>query len=412
MSASLIREILAACDQEDSMQRYQDPPIEVRTDVKRPFYFIRPRVPYWNKQGKYDRRRTVIQLGLVSQTTMRQAKMLKEQHMAEINGRRTIALAQIPFAGLLDKYVAVGLPAVGTTTQAKYRSHIAAHIRPAFATMRMCDIDKLCITGWLQQKQHLTHEMLMSILKTLSAIFSWAEEMNMFEGVNPCRNVKVLGKKSERSKSLPDSTGLQRFLAAIADTVIISAEGARLIVLIAVASGLRVSEVLGLQLRDIDPIAETVRIERRWARGNIGPTKTKDSQRVRQIPGLAAALLAYKACGEHARNGDDYIFSGGVRGLPPDDRDLQQYVFRPAAERAGIYTPGFGMHRFRHVNISWRQEVGAHPVEAQKCAGHASLSTTWRYTQVDVERERGHVRAILERLNGHGLGTDSAEVLQ
>jgi hypothetical protein len=99
MSASLIREILAACDQEDSMQRYQDPPIEVRTDVKRPFYFIRPRVPYWNKQGKYDRRRTVIQLGLVSQTTMRQAKMLKEQHMAEINGRRTIALAQIPFAG-------------------------------------------------------------------------------------------------------------------------------------------------------------------------------------------------------------------------------------------------------------------------------------------------------------------------
>jgi site-specific recombinase XerD len=83
-----------------------------------------------------------------------------------------------------------------------------------------------------------------------------------------------------------------------------------------------------------------------------------------------------------------------------------------AAERAGIYTPGFGMHRFRHVNISWRQEVGAHPVEAQKCAGHASLSTTWRYTQVDVERERGHVRAILERLNGHGLGTDSVEVLQ
>jgi integrase len=400
MSASLIREILAACDQEDSMQRYQDPPIEVRTDVKRPFYFIRPRVPYWNKQGKYDRKRTVIQLGLVSQTTMRQAKMLKEQHMAEINGRRTIALAQIPFAGLLDKYTAVGLPAVGTTTQAKYRSHIAAHIRPAFATMRMCDIDKLCITGWLQQKQHLTHEMLMSILKTLSAIFSWAEEMNMFEGVNPCRNVKVLGKKSERSKSLPDSTGLQRFLAAIADTVIISGEGARLIVLIAVASGLRVSEVLGLQVRDIDPIAETVRIERRWARGNIGPTKTKDSQRVRQIPGLATDLLRF---GRDKRD-QAYLFAQEHDGLPPDDRDLQQYVLRPAAELCGIYSPGFGMHRFRHLNISWRQEVGAHPVEAQKCAGHASLSTTWRYTQVDVERERGHVRAILERLTPKAEG--------
>jgi integrase len=390
------------------MQRYQDPPIEVRTDVKRPFYFIRPRVPYWNKQGKYDRKRTVIQLGLVSQTTMRQAKMLKEQHMAEINGRRTIALAQIPFAGLLDKYVAVGLPAVGTTTQAKYRSHIAAHIRPAFATMRMCDIDKLCITGWLQQKQHLTHEMLMSILKTLSAIFSWAEEMNMFEGVNPCRNVKVLGRESGRTKTLPMADGLNRFLLHVKDTAIITAEGARLIVLIAVSTGMRISEVLGLQVRDIDPIAETVRIERRWARGNIGPTKTRDSARTRQVPGLAADLLRY--AGNKA--GTDYIFAGAGKVHPPDDRDLQQYVFRPAAEAAGIYCSGFGMHRFRHLNISWRQEVGAHPVEAQKCAGHASLSTTWRYTQVDVERERGHVRAILERLSGHGLGTDSTEVLQ
>jgi hypothetical protein len=118
---------------------------------------------------------------------MRQAKMLKQQYMAPINGGRSIPLSQIPFAGLLEKYIAVGFPALNPTTQAKYRSHIDKHIRPAFAKIRMCDIDRLCITAWLQQKPHLTHEMLMSMLKTLSSIFSFAEDMGMHEGGNPCR---------------------------------------------------------------------------------------------------------------------------------------------------------------------------------------------------------------------------------
>src|SRR5438046_7269862 len=61
-------------------------------------------------------------------------------------------------------------------------------------------------------------------------------------------------------------------------------------------------------------------------------------------------------------------------------RDLQQHVFRPAAEAVKIYHPGFGMHVFRRLNITWRQHAGASPFEAQKAAGHARPSTTWMYT--------------------------------
>lgn len=81
-----------------------------------------------------------------------------------------------------------------------------------------------------------------------------------------------------------------------------------------------------------------------------------------------------------------------------DDRELQQHVFRPAAEAVGIYFEGFGMHTFRRLNITWRQEVGATPIEAQKATGHASLVMTFLYTQTDQTREREHVGRILERL--------------
>jgi hypothetical protein len=96
---------------------------------------------------------------------------------------------------------------------------------------------------------------------------------------------------------------------------------------------------------------------------------------------------------------DNAFIFGREDGNPPDDRDLQQHVFRPAAEAVGIYHPGFGMHTFRRLNISWRQEVGATPFEAMKAAGHAKPSTTWEYTVTDREREREHVARIFERVD-------------
>jgi integrase len=56
------------------------------------------------------------------------------------------------------------------------------------------------------------------------------------------------------------------------------------------------------------------------------------------------------------------------------------------------------MHTFRRLSVTWRQEVGATPIEAQKAAGHASLDMTFLYTQVDGAREREHVNSILDRL--------------
>jgi hypothetical protein len=64
--------------------------------------------------------------------------------------------------------------------------------------------------------------------------------------------------------------------------------------------------------------------------------------------------------------------------MPPDDRDLLRYEFRPDLKRLKLDYPGFGWHAFRRQNIAWRQQVGgATPLEAQKAAGHASLDMTY-----------------------------------
>ena len=227
----------------------------------------------------------------------------------------------------------------------------------------------------------------------LSGIFTKAREWKLWDGPNPCEGVDIGRKKAKRVQRIPNTQDLLAFLAAFPDTSHISGNGARLIVLTACTAGLRESEVLALTRSTINAEERTLKVDRRWRRGDEDEPKTEASRRVRQIGALANELLTYSA--EKAIG--DYIFTR-PNGEPLDDRDLQRDVFRPAAEATGIYFEGFGMHVFRRLNVTWRQQEGAMPIEAQKAAGHSSLDMTLLYTQTEDARERDHVEKILERL--------------
>jgi integrase len=412
-SLELIRAILGSEDDALPGQRYQDPKIQTRSDVKRPFYYIQPYVPELTPQGLV-RRKKKIALGFVDEMSMRKAKSAKEQYMSTINAQKFIAQSQVPFSELLKRFNEIRLPQLGVATRNKYTSHIDNHIEPAFKLLRMCDIDRPTVEAWLNQcavgytieiepgvtKTHkpLGHWTLLDLRNILSAIFSKAEEWKLWAGDNPCEHLKVGGVAEIREKKIPNSDGLNAFLTAIAETAIMPAEGARLMVITAVTTGLRVSEVLGLQPRDIDPAAKTLEVRRRWHRGSVAEPKSKASKRIRKIDGLADALLAYG----RGKGEEEFIFGRlSNEGNPPDDRDLQQHVFRPAAEAVHIYSPGFGMHTFRRLNITWRQTIGGASVfEAQKAAGHAQPSTTWMYTVLDGEREAAQVEKLWGEVKG------------
>ena len=81
--------------------------------------------------------------------------------------------------------------------------------------------------------------------------------------------------------------------------------------------------------------------------------------------------------------------------MPPDDRDLLRWEFRPILKRLGLYYPGFGWHAFRRQNVTWRQQVGGvTPLKAQRARGHGSLDMTYLYTLTDTEREARKYRHL------------------
>ena len=393
-------------------QRFQDPKIQTRKDVKRHFYYIRPYVPKIIA-GRLERRKQNISLGFCDEVSMREAKAAKQRIMTTINAGKFMIQSQIPFGEVCKEFEKRHFPTLGSAARERYPLQIQNHILPAFRDLSLCEITTPLIEEWLREKAG-PHEWTrknkngeeISVMREglgwwarsdlrgiLSCIFTKAREWKLWDGVNPCEGVDIGKKKSKRLRRIPDGADLMKFLEAIPDTVIISGDGARLIVITACAAGLRISEVLALTPADIDFNKETLRVDRRWRRGDEDEPKSEDSKRKRQIGGLAGLLQSY-AGGKAAH---EYIFTR-ADGTALDDRDLQRDVFRPTAETVGIYHEGFGMHVFRRLNVTWRQQEGATPVEAQKAAGHSSLDMTMLYTQTEDERERDHVGRILERL--------------
>jgi integrase len=405
-------------------QRYQDPKILKRSDVSRPFYYVLAAVPVI-MPGGVKRMRQSHRLGFCDEISLREAKARKQQLMARINAGLFMIQSQFPFRNVARTFEEAAIPQLGSATQEKYHNHLHNHLLPAFGDMLLCEITRPTIESWLNRKAEPHTVTILrdgveitkqrpalgwwarnDLRNLLSAIFTKAKEWNLWDGGNPCAGVRVGAKKVKRTQRIPKPDDLLRFLEAIRDTSVIDANGARLIVITAVVAGLRVSEVLGLQPQDIDVNHETLRVERRQHRGDIADPKSESSRRIRQI-GMLAHQLLQRAAGKAP---EEFIFVRNDRDLL-DDRYLQRNVFRPAAEAANIYFEGFGMHVFRRLNVTWRQEVGATPIEAQKAAGHASLDMTYLYTVADEDREREHVRLILERLKP-GATAEAEELAQ
>ena len=135
------------------------------------------------------------------------------------------------------------------------------------------------------------------------------------------------------------------------------------------ASGLRVSELTGLDLDDIDHGERTVRVLGKGRKERIVPFGSK-----------AARALERWIGARGDRPGPLFVASRGGRMNP---RTVYGLV-RGSARRAGI-TRKVSPHTLRHSFATHLLDGGADLRAIQELLGHSRLSTTQRYTHVGAE---------------------------
>jgi integrase len=169
-----------------------------------------------------------------------------------------------------------------------------------------------------------------------------------------------------------------------------------LIIETCIATGARISEVLGLTWKHVNLEAATIKIEQRVWHQDIGRPKSEESKRLLGIGNLASRYREKLAVSMGSP--DSFVFQQSRAPERPLWDSGVRDALHQAAKAEGCDFPGLGPHSFRRANITWRQQVGGSAIEASKIAGHSDLEMTGEYTFVTPERQNELTRLIQAKL--------------
>jgi integrase/recombinase XerD len=139
--------------------------------------------------------------------------------------------------------------------------------------------------------------------------------------------------------------------------------------MLAYSSGMRVSEVVAMETKNIDSKRMCILIKR---------AKGKKDRMAALSPVLLIMLREYWNVYQPKKDG--YLFAGQVTGQPYSTRSLQ-LILEAAKNKAGILKPG-SVHALRHSFATHLLDKGTDVTMIMKLLGHNDIKTTLRYLHV------------------------------
>jgi integrase/recombinase XerC len=253
-------------------------------------------------------------------------------------------------------------------------------------------VDRLAIRGHVAQlaRRGMSKRSIARALAALRTFFRYLQVNDVVEG-NAARSVAT----PKMGKYLPAyldraqmdallAAALERLKAAASETGVEGLRAARNLALFELlySTGMRVSEVHGLNWADIDLLSEQVKVRGKGRKERIVPLGKHTGLALRNYQAKRGAVRA--AVFVNARGGRLSV-SG-----------IQKIVKAALAEVDG--RGGLSVHSMRHTFATHMLDAGADLRAVQELLGHASVATTQIYTHTSVERlkrvyEQAHPRA-------------------
>lgn len=308
--------------------------------------------------------------------------------------------------------------AVRRTTLDSYRWLIEKHISPALGHIPLSHLKPLDLQRFYAQKSatgrldgrgglapRSVQYMHGLLREALGSAVKWEVlSRNPAESVDPPR-------RERREMQVLDIGDVQAFLEA--------ARGTRYYALwvVAVTTGLRRGEMLGLRWQDIDMEAGTLAIRQTLVclRGRmiIQPrAKTDRSLRTVSLPDAAMeALRAHKAQQDDERRfARDYQDNGLVfcspEGRPVDPNNLTKRYFKPLLQQAGL--PDIRIQDLRHTHATMLLGAGVNLKLVSDRLGHTTTRMTADIYSHVLPRMRDEVAAAVDKIlsRPEGLQTE------
>jgi integrase len=300
--------------------------------------------------------------------------------------------ADIPLALWASEFLALARRLSPTTLQT-YRRDLDKYVLPRFGSYRIGRLPADEIENWLNDElaAGIAPSSVHRHYRTLRRVLQVAVEKQKLPA-NPCDRVQP--------PRVPRRD--MRFLSW--DEAVALAEGHpdryRALIYLAVDSGMRWSELVGLRRARLDVRTRKIRVTEQLVRLDTGEWLRKEPKTGASVRSITISSLTASVLAEHlehfATPGLDGLVFPNRAGHPLISSSFWNNVFSPAMARAGVRCR---FHDLRHTSVALAIAEGAHPKAIQSRMGHSSINVTLdRYGHLFPELDEKLADAFGERL--------------
>jgi integrase len=276
-------------------------------------------------------------------------------------------------------------------TLAAYRQHAKLHITPILGALRLSQLTVPLVRGFEDRlrRDGRSPAMVRNARRSLGAILADAQERGLV-----AQNVVYSLRKRHRSHRAEGNGKLKSGIdipapaemRAIVGSLDAAAGRHRVLLLTAIFTGLRASELRGLRWEDVDLKRGELHVRQRADRYNkFGKPKSEAGERTVPLPPMViAALREHRLASPRSELG---LVFPNIRGGVEHRNSIVKCGFHPAQIAAGVVDQHGGakykgLHALRHFYASWcinrRVDGGLElPLKlVQTRLGHASIQMT------------------------------------
>ena len=310
--------------------------------------------------------------------SQREARDWVNETRLQIDGGLTLTGAQVSFDSYMREWVEAHKLRVRSKTAFQYNQIIEQHILPTLGKIKLKDLRPEHIQHLYSAKlkDGVSERSVLMIHAVIHRALEQAVKLGLI-GRNAADAVTRPRFKRKEMKTLND-TQVRSFLSML--------EGTRNDALfwMAISTGLRQGELLGLKWSDIDWRNRHLQVQRQLQRlkEGIGFTEPKSDAGKRTIV-LGKAMM--EKLRKHIEIQDlekslagsrwqefDLIFSSTI-GTPFEPRNLFR-IYKELLKQAGL--PDIRFHDLRHTAATLMFKQGVHPKVVQERLGHSDISLT------------------------------------
>lgn len=255
---------------------------------------------------------------------------------------------------------------VSGKTLATYNSQLRVHILPIIGDYALPELRNSVIRAWVAEltETGVGATTLKQSLRLLKQIMDAAVTDGRVSS-NPCDGIKLPKQPKKKAQAFTPEQ-----VAALASEC---GKYGNLIHFLA-NTGLRISEALALQVRDLDFHSMKMNVVRTWTSDEagvkiLGSTKTRENRTIPLSPTVIEILTPLSL----GKSSEDFIFTG-LYGGTLDYGYFRRAYFAPAIERLGLGDAT--IHWLRHTCASMMIKIGAPPTTISHILGHSGVKMT------------------------------------